>query len=439
MLSATAIWIAYLLGTAMVVLSMARIRFARMRFMDGVLIGHAYYICAPMLFILLHGSMPPDFLNTHAYYPFQDIAATAVVIGAIHLTALLHLVTRPGAPAIDRTDRRFLPFIVTIWLSSSAYGFLGSGIASGGHWYLAADAALASNPAFLLIKHVSNFARTAIFGVLVYCVAKGRISRLRAIGLGVVMAFFDLATTFNRITFVYLLIAVLLLYRRNVPMLLALATLVFTMIPTVSNMWPMFRGLVSTTDRSASAIAGAAATAFAHASEDKPLVLTLNGVFESINLVALNHIVRHAGERGLEYRPGEMFIRPVTFYLPKIVWAGRPDNFGTDLGYAINQDRHLALNSTLLGEPYINFGAYWWVGLAVLLLVYEALFRALGRRSQVVGYVGVFVGFAMWRFDPVFGIISMALLAVIIAALRVVPGRFTALPPRRRPSCVKCA
>lgn len=431
MLTATIIWTAYLLGTGLVVLAITRIRFDALRFMDGILIGHAYYICAPMLFILAHGSMPADFLNTRPYLPFADLDTTAVVIGAIYLTATLHALTPPARLAVDSTDSRFLPAIVLLCIASGTYGFVSSGIAAGGHWYLAADTALSTSPAFLLIKHVSNFARTAIFGVIVYAASRGAISRRRAVALGTAIALVDLATTFNRITFVYLLVAACILYRRNGAVLAALAVLLFTVIPAISNAWPMFRGLASTGGYHPDALVAAAATAWQHADGERPLVLKLNGVFESVNLVALNHIVAHAGERGLELRGSDMFIRPLTFYLPKMIWPGRPESFGTQLGYAINQDRHLALNSTLLGEPYVSFGAYWWAALAVLLLVYEALFRRIGRRSRVVGFVGAFVGFAMWRFDPVFGVVAMAMLAIVLAGLRALPRRLSALPPRR--------
>lgn len=430
MLTATVVWIAYLSGTGLVAASLARIRFAALRFVDGILIGYAYYVSVPMLFVLAHGSMPADFLDTRPYRPFQDLGTSAVLIGAGYLLAALCAAV-PRARVTNRADSRFLPAIVLIWAGSSAYGFVNSGIASGAHWYLAADAALASDPAFLLTKHISNFARTALFGVLVHQVERGLLPRMRATGIGTAIALLDLATTFNRITLAYLLVAVFILYRRNLLVLASLTVLLFTAIPAVSNAWPMFRGLASTAGYHPDALARAAATAVDRTGAEGPLVLTLNGVFESVNLVALNHVVRHAGERGLEFRPGEMFVRPLTFYLPSMIWPDRPEGLGTGLGYAINRDRHLALNSTLLGEPYINFAAYWWAALALLLLLYEAAFRALGKRSGVVGAVAAFIGFAMWRFDPVFGVIAMVLTALVLIALRIMPRRIGPPPPRR--------
>lgn len=430
MLTATVVWIAHLLGTGLIALSLIRIRFASLRFIDGIVIGYAYYVCIPMLFILGHGSMPADFLRTRPYLPFRDLGASAALIGAGYLIAAIHAVVPRARPG-KRLDARFLPAIVLIWLVSSAYGFLGSGIAAGGHWYLAADAALASSPAFLLMKHVSNFARTAVFGVLVHQAEGGWLPRTRAIAIGAAIALVDLATTFNRITLAYLLVTTLILYRRNLLVTASLTVLLFTAIPAVSNAWPMFRGLASTAGYHPDALARAAATAIDRTGAERPLVLTLNGVFESVNLVAFNHVVRHAGERGLEFRPGDMFVRPLTFYLPGMVWPGRPESFGTQLGYAINRDRHLALNSTLLGEPYINFGAYWWAALTVLLLAYEGAFRALG--GGAAGAVAAFIGFAMWRFDPVFGVVAMVLLGLILAALRFLPRRISAPPPSRSP------
>jgi hypothetical protein len=416
------VWCAYLVAVLVSAVALYLVDWRSMRFMDGILVGSVYYLVAPFVLILMHGELPPDFIKAPPYRPYSDLGTTTVVIGGMFLVAAMTILTRPVRRRVDETDRRILPTMLVIFALSSIYALVNSGILTGGHWYRATADALETSGSFLLIKHLANFSRTAIFGILLYWNLNRGMSRRRAIVIGVIIVLADLVMTFNRVTGVYFLIMIIIMYRRKFfPVATVIALMLFA-LPTVSNMWPMFRGIIGSRDYTVENIADAAVTAFERSNTDIPAVESLNGVFESVNIVVLNFVVTHSGT-DLPLRKGEMFIRPFTFFLPAQVWANRPANFGSTLGQEINQTEDLALNSTLFGEPYANFGSFWWIALAGLLLGYEFLTRWLGWTSRVVGFIAAFTGFAMWRFDTVFEVISMVLTMLILMGLAATRSR----------------
>lgn len=422
------IWTAYILAILCNLFALNRVYYRALRFMDGVLFGNIYYLVVPMLFILVHGELPPDFIKAPPYFPYVDHSTTVVLLTGMILVPALHLITKPVVRSRDTTDRRTLNFILVIFASASVYGLLTSGVLSGGHWYRATADAMEGDAAFLIIKHVANFARTAAFGALVYWHLNRGMPRRTAVWIGLAVVLIDMMMTFNRVTGVYFLIMILVLYRRNVLIMLSVVTLMLFVIPQVSSLWPMFRGLVGAGGYSVGSFADAASTSLYHSDRDASAIEAMNSVFESVNIVTLNYVVKHAESSG--YLKGEMFIRPATFYLPRMVWADRPANFGTTLGMKINGVKDLALNSTMLGEPYANFGPFWWLGLTVLLIAYEYVLRWVGKDNRFVGFVSCFIAFAMWRFDSVFGVIAVVFVTLLIRGLTATTSRVPNIDPR---------
>ena len=416
------IWIFYLGAAALAFFATSRVDFRRLTFMDGILFGCDYYIIVPMFLTLCHGELDPDFVLANSYRPYEDLATTWVIISGIMMVAVLQMMTATRTQTADETDPRILKTVGGLFVIATIYNFLSSGILSGGHWYNATSDALSNDPTFLLTKHIANFMRTAVFGVLVYMREKRAIRTRTALGIGVFVVLMDMVMTFNRVTAVYFIIMAIIMLRRYRRLLLIACTFGLFGIAQISNAWPMFRGLVGVYGYNVTGVIEAASTALERNDRDVPLVNSMNGVFESINLVTLNFVVQHSG-KDMPLLKGDMFLRPLTFYLPKIVWPNRPSSFNVMLGIAINNDGDLALNSTMFGEPYANFGKLWFVALAALLCVYHFAFRAIGQSSRAIGYIACFTAFAMWRFDTVFGVISLAMSLAVMTGLRLTAGR----------------
>ena len=140
-------------------------------------------------------------------------------------------------------------------------------------------------------------------------------------------------------------------------------------------------------------------------------------MFESSNLAVLNWIVGHYGTLERPFLAFAMFARPITLLLPGSLWPDRPQNFGLSLGDGIAGLPSLALNSTLYGESYANFGWFWPLGLSLFVLLWHGVYRAIAPHSRAVQMMGAFAAVAMWRFDASFVGCAALLTGVLVCGL----------------------
>lgn len=408
----------FLGGAACNLALLARMRLLRIDFLDGILIGQVYYVVIPMAVFLIAGetAMPPLSL---VYRPYEDLSTTGLLIAGLYLFPLLRVLAPPTRTARCDSDPQMLSVVLALFIVSGLLSFLASGLAQGGHWQGNVDAAM-RNPAFVVLKYVANVSRNAVFAVLLHRVASGWMSAARAICLGSGCALFDLATTFNRITAVYLLLMVLLLLKDRPLRMVATGAGSLAGLSLVSAYWPAFRGLATAQGYSVASFASAwdsARRAGAGSASSGALDAAMNGVFESSNIVVLNWIVEHFGSFDRPFLVSAMYARPLTLLLPASLWPQRPENFGLTLGDAIAGNPSLALNSTLFGEAFANFGWFWPVGLGAFVLFWHFAFRLLAPHSRVVQTMGAFAAIAMWRFDASFVGCAFLLTAALTFAL----------------------
>jgi hypothetical protein len=396
------IWIFYLAGAAINFTLLARLDLARLDFLDGVLIGQAYYVIVPLFVFLLQGQAEVADLQL-AYRPYQDVATTGMLISGMFLFPMLRVLFRRVPPERpDRSDPRMVTTVVLLFAVTGLVSFLLTGLLGGGHWQGNLEGAF-ENPAFLPIKYAANVARNAVFAVLLYRVITGQMTTAVAVTVGIVLALVDVFTTFNRITAVYLLIMALLLVKHRPLRMILGGGLSLWCLSALSALWPTFRGLATLDGYSPQAMAQAWFAA-RRAQEAAPVTLddTLNAVFESSNIVVLNWIVQNTGTIERPFLAFAMFARPITLLLPSSLWPSRPQNFGLSLGEGIAQAPSLALNSTLYGESYANFGWFWPLGMCAFLLLWHGIYRLIAPNARVVQMMGAFAAIALWRFDASF-------------------------------------
>jgi hypothetical protein len=396
------VWTFFLAGVALNLRLLSRIDLARLDVLDGILVGQAYYVVVPLCVFLLKGQteMPDVQL---VYRPFGDLPTTGMLISGMFLFPAVRLLFPPvPSKRRDTSDPRMVSTVSVLFVVTGIASFGLSGLAQGGHWQQSLDGAF-GNPLFLPIKYTANVARNAIFAVLLYRVTRGEMSVGRALGLGLVFALLDLFTTFNRITAVYLLILTMLLMKHRPRRMVATGAASLWSLSAFSTVWPAFRGLATAQGYSAASFGQAwdlASSAQDHTSGS--LDAALNGVFESSNIVVLNWIVEHYGTAERPFLAFAMFARPVTLLVPGALWPSRPQNFGLTLGDGIAGLPTLALNSTLYGEAYANFGWFWPLGLSAFVLLWHGVYRLIAPNARVVQMMGAFAGLAMWRFDASF-------------------------------------
>lgn len=424
------VWLFFLAGFGINCAVLARMDIARLDFLDGILIGHAYYILVPTLVFLLRGLAEVPELAL-SYYPFKDLGTTAILLGGMYLFPLLRLLLKQVPSHVsDRSDPRMVPSVIALFLVTAIASFALTGLAGGGHWQGNIDTAFA-NPAFLPIKYAANVARDAVFAVLLYRVAVGAVAIWSAVLVGIALSLFDVFTTFNRITAVYLLLMVLLLLKDRPWRMLLTGVASLSMLSVLSTLWPMFRGLATAQGYTLQSFALAWDMAWrSEQAKAGSLEASLNSVFESSNIVVLDWIVHNFGTLDRPYLAFAMFARPVTLLLPGALWPGRPENFGLSLGEAIAHIPSLALNSTLYGESYANFGWFWPLGLSAFVLLWHGVYRLIAPQSRVVQIMGAFAAIAMWRFDASFIGCAALLTGGMVVSLRLL--RISRIKPSGR-------
>lgn len=411
------VWTLFLTGAGWNFYALDRMPRCRMDFMDGILVGQVYYVIVPMAFFLCMGETGMADLSL-TYRPYEDLQTTGVLIfGLFLLPALRALLPRVPSDAPDTSDPRMFALMTSIFVATALLSFSLSGLGGGGHWQGNVDQAF-GNPLFLPIKYTANISRTAIFAVLFYRTMNNHMSLSSAIGYGLAFTLLDLFTTFNRITAVYFLLMALLALKNKPGRMLAVAAATLSSLSVLSGLWPVFRGLA--TQR------GYTLESFAHALDTARQTAAktgsswdgfLNSVFESSNIVILNWVVENFGTQRLPHLGFAMFARPFTILLPGSLWPDRPGAIGLTFGSAIAGKPHLALNSTMYGEAYANFGWFWPLGLSVFLVGAHLVFRAMAPHARVVQMIGAFTAIAFWRFESSYIGSTAILLALLITGM----------------------
>ena len=389
----------------------------RLDFLDGILIGQIYYVIIAMTVFFVIGSANTVDLDL-TYSPLSDIETTSVIlIGMLIIPTLRMMIPRVSNLSPDTSDPNVFRDTLIIFIILSILSFQMSGLSQGGHWQENVKDSLNGNPAFVYVKSASNIIRTAIFGALLYHFKSGRISAWKTTGIGLFITLFDLLMTFNRITAVYYLITLAFVIR-GATARLAFAIGSLIVLPSLSLLWPMFRGLATSDGYNLSSFQAAASIAGSHGTSTS-IDESLNSVLESSNILVLDWIVKNFDTPSLTPLHGDMFIRGLTVLIPRQLWPSRPSSFGVQMGDTIAHVPGLSLNSTLYGESFANFGWGWVAALPVFLVSLHYLFRLLAGNNRSIGAMSAFIGIAIWRFDSAFAIMSLIMLSIISLILWV--------------------
>lgn len=418
MLASVAIWLCYATLIGWSIRSLRRIQPCHITFMDGALVGAAFYLALPLGVMLMTGSFSNSTLDTGPYLPFEHVATTFNLFMGWATILSLHGFTSRRVEIMpprdtDLIQERFALYVFAALLAAlSVASFFLAQKHLGGHWQGNLAHRFSESTTLIITKNFANAYRAMIFGFLVYAARFRLLSRRAAIVFGVVVVVFDLALTFNRITAAYFAIFLcLLLYRRI--WLVAGATLVAApLLSFWSAAWTTFRGMALSEGMNANSFSKAVFVAIRYQQLDGGGVsTTLNSIFEASNILVFNYIVRNTPEK-LPILWGETYIvRPLTVFIPSTFWPNKPVTFGVQLGNIIELLPGLALNSTLFGEAFGNFYYIWPIALGATLLLLHFIFSHLSRRARFYSFFGFFVAFAMWRFDMSFS--AIAIVAVV--------------------------
>lgn len=409
--------LAYLVVSVICATAIRSCNFRNPGFSDGALIGAAFYLMVPMVPILLNEGISAYPIRAEEYRPFEDLATTMnLFVGVLVLCAAANIsrFMRNGARGVEKRrsakdfDIGSFAAFISVYAVLAIATFLMSGKASGGHWMGNMEAALSADTGTILVANFKNAYRTAAFGLLLFLAERGYLKRYQAFIVGVGLATFDLVLSFNRITFAYLAIATIIIYRRQFWAASILFIAAIFPFSYVSSFWSTFRALVLSDGLTATGIERAAIiTNSVHGNSASGINNILNSIFESSNIVVFNWIVKAVPYTFDPLWGWTLIVRPITIFVPSTIWPDKPEVFGTVLGKEIQNINGLALNSTFFGEMYANFYFWWLFVLAALVVSVDYIYSKVFQKSPVYGYCAMFVGFACWRFDFTFATISL--------------------------------
>lgn len=397
-----------------------KINVNNLKFVDGFLIGLLYYITIPMIFICFSGEIGTIF-NMESYNPAQDYVVTInILIGSFVVLFSWIFLNKNKVSMVEyiKNDKlkKWCFNFIGIYFLISIISFILSGKSDGGHWAETTGEKLSTSTSFIMFLNFTNVARTCVFGILLFLCEKYKFPKKYAVLIGSGVVLFDIFTSFNRITAVYFIIMNMIIFRKYKTQIYILLLLFFPILFFISTAWPAFRGLALVDGYNLQSFTSAATIAFDDISSnlDNSLNSYLFPIFESANIVAFKYVVLYSGSSVFPYLWGETYIlRSFLFIIPSTIWESKPQVFGLTLG-DLTQGGGVAINSTLFGEVYANFYILWPLVLFITIVVLNTIFRFFSRYFPPANYCGVFVAFALWRFDSSFMGISVFFLTLFI-------------------------
>jgi hypothetical protein len=395
--------------------SVRRINFNEINFLDGVLLGSLYFLAIPLGFSLFTTEVSAPGMRAASFRPYDDILATTNLYVGWTIIVCLSLMCRSSGkmPTAMPITRKQIYALLAALASLSLYMFLTQERHLGGHWMERNATVLRENTAAILAGNFANAFRAAIFGALIICKQRRIIGTKEAITIGAAVVMFDVIVTFNRITAAYFVVSLFIILRHR----WKLVTFgVFSAAPIasyLSNLWTTVRAIALRDGFTLDGFAHGFRIAAQSGSRELDLGTRINSLFEASNIAVFKHVVDAVPAR-LEPLWGSTYVlRTFGVLVPSTFWPDKPRTFGVQLGYDIQGIRGLALNSTIFGEPYGNFYFLWPAAFLFALLLFNTTFAALRRKHTLAGSFGVFAGFAAWRFEMSFVMIS------VIAAIAV--------------------
>lgn len=388
---------------------------------SGVLIGGVYFLIVPFFFILIYGELFDPGLKISPYKPFEDIWTTInIFIGWGVILISQNIEKRTMQRQVDRSKAIVKPLqpkitvaaLAMLYVIISLYAGYSSGVFTNGlHWH---DSSRFNSTSFLILKNFSNCYRVVFFGGLLYLHEKGYLRLNKVIFFALMMTFFDFFISFNRITAVYFIILLALLYRRQFIWFFVVGVCVSPLVSHISSVWTWFRGVAS--------LNGYTVTGFINAWIDvsrsydalsDSFVVKMNAIFESSNILVFHYLVENVG-KSIPVLMGETFIlRPLTTFIPSTLWPDKPGVFGVFLGEQIQGVSGLALNSTLFGEAYGNFLYLWPLILLLTITAFSRVFIYFDKTMPGLTFMSIFIGVSLWRFEMNFSVASIYSLIII--------------------------
>lgn len=395
----------------------------------GTLLGALFFLAMPLGIAFGVGAIDDPGIMADPYLPFQDIEVTYNLFLGWFVCLLacwvdiFYFGQNDEQQVLVEDPESKVKLIVLAYMSIFIMsGYVRGIFTQGGHWHDSGTDIFKESAGFTVLLNFANSYRLLAFAGLLYLIENRKLSLKHGMVFGGALVAFDMMVSFNRISAAYFLVFLLLVLRQHwVRVLLALVVLA-PVAAKVSTIWSWFRGVATEGGFDVGQFASKWSEVSSNyaAQGNRGFAEEMNGVFESSNIQVFSHLVKNVGDN-IEVLWGYTYIlRPLTAFIPSAVWPDKPNVFGSYLGVWINSYQGLSLNSTLFGEVYTNFFYFWPLVLLMTLIMLSVVYRHIRSVLPFSLELGTFVGFALWRFEVNFALVSLYGL-VLIAVL----SRFT--------------
>lgn len=411
-------------------------------FYSGILIGTLYMVMIPLGLLLLQGELflPLEFSGTMivdpvsvSNYSSEIWLLLALVISVISVNPLLKAKSQPVYEesyigSINDKYRFLCIYSLVIYLATSIYLAVGSGVFEGGHWAVSKEEFVSESGVVGLVLGALVFASRLLFAASLVLLYAKEVIGFRIFLLSLAMFIpFELYFTGNRIVVLQtaILLGSVLVAQRNYQKL-ALLAIVAIPVGLIMNLFRYIRPFMHESFSVDSIV-----SAYQKAEEislDSGWVDFVYGITEAVNMhVLLDVLKEFTEEKSLLL--GETLSKVLFFAVPRSLWADKPESIATIVGDIYIPGSGVSLVTTFFGEFYANFGivSLFLIPATVLVLVMTERFSA--RDRMLWSMLTLVYGFTMIRM-PVSDVIVYLVVTVLLVRSETVWKAFPALAIR---------
>lgn len=394
-------------------------------FWSGVAAGTGYFIIVPLSLVILEGELPPpiDFISSNIPSVVLERDGEAI---SLVLLCIISVMTYPIA--MGRVKQIFVPtmsFDIPIKFVLGAYLALSVGIFSfaglgdeGAHWYGSKEEFLVNyGLAGVLASYVLSALKITAFVLITNEFLNKRVSLIYYFLGAIAVSTIDLYTTGNRIF--TLLVVTLVFFSLLKSKRYGLVSVLLIAAAPFAYAMSLFRWIRSYMHSEGAGSLENSINGFltgidfaVNQATDITAQQIVGGATESVNVNVLVSIFNDFG-RDIAFLYGESLLKLVVFWVPRSIWAEKPDSIAVVIGQNLAPGQGVALIATFYGEMFANFGYFSFLLSALVLVVAKKLLDFYFRKFEFYGALSFLFGFLLIRM-PYSDVMLVAVCAGLI-------------------------
>jgi hypothetical protein len=386
-----------------------RIRRKVFDFWGGVAAGTAYFIIVPISLVIIEGELPPpiDFFGSNIPAVFLDKDGGEVAL--VFLSIICALIYPVFVGKVRRLVAPTMTFDVSVKVLIGAYLILSVGIFSfaglgdeGAHWYESKEEFLVNyGLAGVLASYILSALKITAFVLVTNEFLNKKISLAHFFLGAMLVSAIDLYTTGNRIfTLLVVVLVFLSLLRSKRYGLVSILILAAAPFAYAMSLFRWIRSYMHSEGAGSleSSINGfVTGVDFAlNQATNITAQQIIGGATESVNVNVLVSIFGDFGHQ-VDFLYGESLLKLIVFWVPRSLWAEKPDSIAVVIGQHLAPGQGVALIATFYGEMFANFGYFSFLLGVLFLLLAKRILDFYFKDYEIHGALSFLFGFLLIR------------------------------------------